>query len=370
MTFKRISAAAALCAFVLAAPVVALAAGPEEERLLGSDRDDRQFADLLPFTRIVSASGKILGSLADSTAIAGVPPAAMLEALKALATTVDFARELRDGDSFHVRWEQQYSIDNTPLGTGRVLWAELQLPGRRVAAVHRFKPRIGPEVFYTANGQPTTSSPLRLPLDTIVVSSGFGLRVDPFDQPATRGRGMGPARVPAAPPLALGSNEAWQENSVTASGMLPYAQGFASRRGTSGGMAMHEGVDLVAPTGTPIHAAADGIVKGAEPKGRYGNWIEIEHANGVTTVYGHLSRFTHGMVPGARVAQSEIIGYVGTTGRTTGPHVHFELLIDGRPVNPMAHASARRAPLRGDELAAFRKIVARDRAERDREKAP
>ncbi len=376
---KRGFLAAAGCALVLSASGAVLGAGPEEERLLGSDQEDRQFADLLPFTRALSVSGKVQGSLADSTAAAGVPPAAMLEALNALATTVDFGRELRDGDGFYVRWEQQYSIEGAPIGVGRVLWAELQLQGKRVASIHRFKPRFGPEVFYTANGQATTSSPLRLPLDNIVVSSGFGIRVDPFDQPAVRGMGMGPARMPMPPPLVLGSNAAWQENNTTAGGMLPFAQNFAQRRGSTssgggysgfagGGMAMHEGVDLVAPTGTPIHAAADGIVRGAEPKGRYGNWIEIEHANGVATVYGHLQSFARNAVPGAKVSQGEIIGYVGTTGRTTGPHVHFELLINGRPVNPIAYASARRAPLWGAEIAAFRKTVARDRAERDREK--
>jgi murein DD-endopeptidase MepM/ murein hydrolase activator NlpD len=273
----RVSLASAACALVLSVAGPVFGAAPEEELLLGSDRDDQQFADLLPFTRVHSVRGVVTGSLADSTAMAGVPPAVMLEAEQALATTVDFNRELRNGDGFYVRYEQQYSIAGAPIGVGRVLWAELQLPGRRTASIHRFKPVFGPEVFYTANGQATTASPLRLPLDNIVVSSGFGIRVDPFDQPAVRGMGMGPARLSAgspwkqdakgvwgpAPTLALGNNAAWQENSTTAGGMLPFAQGFSRGRttggatsgGTSGGghgagMAMHEGVDLVAPTGT------------------------------------------------------------------------------------------------------------------------
>lgn len=389
----RVSLASAACALVLSAGGPALGAAPEEERLLGSDAEEQQFADLLPFMRTHSVRGVVTGSLADSTALAGVPPAAMLEAERALATTVDFDRELRNGDGFYIRYEQQYSIAGAPIGVGRVLWAELQLHGRRTASIHRFKPVFGPEVFYTANGQATTASPLRLPLDNIVVSSGFGIRVDPFDQPAVRGMGMGPARVAPnapwkqdakgmwgpAPTLALGNNAAWRENSTTASGMLPFAQGFTRGRTTGGtagggghshggGMAMHEGVDLVAPVGTPVHAAGEGIVRGAEPKGRYGNWVEIEHSNGVSTVYGHLQGFARGIVAGAKVSQGDVIGYVGTTGRTTGPHVHFELLLNGKPVNPITHASARRAPLWGAEIATFRKTVARDRAERDKEK--
>ena len=386
----RVSLASAACALVLSVAGPAFGAAPEEELLLGSDLDEQQFADLLPFMRVLAVSGVVTGSLVDSTAMAGVPPAVMLEAERALATTVDFDRELRNGDRFYVRYEQQYSITGAPIGVGRVMWAELQLQGKRTASIHRFKPVFGPEVFYTANGQATTASPLRLPLDNIVVSSGFGIRVDPFDQPAVRGMGMGPARVaantpwkqdasgvwtPAPPRLALGNNGVWQENNTTAGGMLPFANNFARGRttgaatsGGGGGMAMHEGVDLVAPTGTPVHAAGDGIVRGAEPKGRYGNWVEIEHTNGVSTVYGHLQGYARGVVAGAKVSQGDVIGYVGTTGRTTGPHVHFELLLNGKPVNPITHASARRAPLWGAEIATFRKTVARDRAERDKEK--
>ena len=122
---------------------------------------------------------------------------------------------------------------------------------------------------------------------------------------------------------------------------------------------MHEGVDLVAPAGTPIMAAADGIVVGAEPKGRYGNWIEIEHEGKLATVYGHLSAFAPGIEPGARVEQGDLIGFIGSTGRTTGPHLHFEILVNGQPINPIAHPATKHGLLRGPELVRFRKLVAR-----------
>jgi len=132
-------------------------------------------------------------------------------------------------------------------------------------------------------------------------------------------------------------------------------------------MALHEGVDLVAPYGTPILAAGDGVVKGAEPKGRYGNWIEIDHEGDLATVYGHLSAFAAGIAPGVHVARGDVIGYIGLTGRTTGPHVHFEVRFKGRPVNPMVYSALKPAQLRGADLDHLRKLVARDQAERDLE---
>ena len=109
------------------------------------------------------------------------------------------------------------------------------------------------------------------------------------------------------------------------------------------------------------------IVTGAEPRGRYGNWIEIEHSGGISTVYGHLSEFVPGIAPGRRVRRGDVIGFVGTTGRTTGPHVHFEVLVNGRPIDPAGLAGPRRTRLSGADLASFLKVVARDRTERAQE---
>jgi murein DD-endopeptidase MepM/ murein hydrolase activator NlpD len=140
-------------------------------------------------------------------------------------------------------------------------------------------------------------------------------------------------------------------------------------------MFMHEGVDLAADVGTPIHAAGDGVVKGAQPNGGYGNWIEIEHddamiapLNGkparISTVYGHLSAFAPGIAPGVRVKQGDVIGFVGSTGRSTGPHLHFEILQNGHPTNPMISPTLRPEQLKGGDLERFRKAVARDLGQR------
>ena len=148
--------AAALCCF--AAP--AEAASPDEvqvaaERLLGSDSDQAQ-PSYLPFTRKLHAWGVVVGSLTASTEAAGVPPAAMTEALQALATAIDPERDVKGGDLFWVQYEQEYTVEGDPIGTGRVLWAELRTAAKGTVAIHRF--RIGKssaEPFWLATGQST-----------------------------------------------------------------------------------------------------------------------------------------------------------------------------------------------------------------------
>src|SRR5262249_51470949 len=95
-----------------------------------------------------------------------------------------------------------------------------------------------------------------------------------------------------------------------------------------GALFMHEGIHLVAAPGTPVYAAADGVVVGAAPNGRYGNWIRIDHGDKLNTVYGHLMAFAPGIEPGETVTRGELIGFVGSTGRSTGAHLHFEVLND------------------------------------------
>jgi murein DD-endopeptidase MepM/ murein hydrolase activator NlpD len=128
---------------------------------------------------------------------------------------------------------------------------------------------------------------------------------------------------------------------------------------------MHDGLDLVAVTGTEIYAAADGVVTGAGPNGRYGNWMQIDHADKLTTVYGHLSAFAPGIEAGTRVSQGELVGFVGNTGRSTGAHLHFEIVANGRTVNPLTFPGIKRAQLAGADLDRFKKQVKRSLDERD-----
>jgi len=364
----------------------------EEERLLGCGCEDARLREYLPFTRRYAASGLVRGSLAEAASESGVPPAAMVEALDALAARIDLERELREGDRFYIRYERSFTAAGDPVGVGRVLWAELDTHARGKVAIHRFQPHqtVG-DRFWLSTGESAAPPRIRLPLENVVVSSGFGMRPDPFGQLLIGRVPRPPAAYPIANPRAVGRPPAgslqpaarlaggpraqarpslYRATSVSGPtplglklGMLP--RGAGARSNSSSSMVMHQGIDLVAEQGTPVRAAGDGVVVGAEVKSGYGNWIEIAHEPGapapeLATVYGHLSAFASGIVPGARVKQGDVIGFVGSTGHSTGPHLHFEIREHGQPVDPMNSAALRREQLRGDELLRFRKEVDRN----------
>ncbi len=362
----------------------ARAASPEEERLLGCGCEDAQFQSYLPFTRAIGVSGVVKDGLARSTAEAGVPPAAMLEALKALATAVDIDRDVRDGDHFYVRYTQSFTAAGDSVDIGRVLWIEVKTATKGTFALHRFRPaNTGRDTFWLSSGQGTSPPELEMPLTSITVTSGFGMRADPVDQPwaprvmmaggrslgTVAGHGWRPPATLAPSPLLTGAAAVNNPTSLGLTlGLAPAGSSrFTGFKVGSWHMQLHEGVDLVAAVGTPVYAAGDGVVVGAEPKDRYGNWIEIDHAGKLATVYGHLSAFAPGIKAGAEVKQGDLIGYTGNTGRTTGPHLHFEIRVNGRPTNPIGNPALKHDQLRGTDLVKFRKAVADDLAERQRE---
>jgi len=355
-----------------------------EEQLLGAADEEARFAAYQPFTREIAASVAIKTSLDQALDDLGVPAATMLEALRAFTATVNLQRDIKPGDRLHVRYEQAFTAEGAPIGVGRVLWAELTLASRGPVAVHRFRTRDKVERLWFTNGLSATPPSLRMPLDTVSVSSGFGLRADPFDQPpplAATGKSApmgGPMRSKPLPPgLPTGgtSGNGGSINMATplgsSLGLAPYA-GFESsalraKAAPRAALFMHEGMDLVAPAGTPVYAAADGVVVGAAPNGRYGNWIRIEHGSKLATVYGHLMAFAPGIEPGESVVRGELIGFVGSTGRSTGAHLHFEVLDNGKPVNPINHPELKAMQLRGLDMDRFRKQIARSLEERTRE---
>ncbi len=382
-----------------------------EQRLLGDGAEAARLAELQPFTRELWAQD-IIGdrSFAVALTAAGVPATVVLEMRQALAGTIDLDRELGAGDRFYARYRQPFTADGGRIGVARLVWAELRTRTKGTLALHRFRSQGGEDRLWLANGEAVGAPPIRLPLDIINVSSGFGLRPDPLDKP---GPAMGPladpAPVVAAPPPepppppkqdplppprrpSIGGMSAFGgARDVFDSGRLEFNRPRPEPPPEAAAppppepvkveappppppppkpkLFMHDGLDLVAVTGTSIYAAADGIVTGAGPNGRYGNWMQIEHAGKITTVYGHLSEFAPGVGAGTRVSQGELIGFVGNTGRSTGAHLHFELLVAGRTVNPLAYPLIKRAQLASAELERFRRQVKRALAERDREVA-
>jgi murein DD-endopeptidase MepM/ murein hydrolase activator NlpD len=122
---------------------------------------------------------------------------------------------------------------------------------------------------------------------------------------------------------------------------------------------MHKGIDFAAPKGTPIFAAGGGRVVAAGRNGGYGNYIRIRHSGEYSTAYAHLSRFAKGIRPGQRVRQGQVIGYIGTTGRSTGPHLHYEVLRSDRQINPLDVKQPPNTQLAGAELERFNQEVAR-----------
>ena len=211
---KKASLAAAFAASFCLSPVslcLAAEGAPAdearvaEEQLLGDAGEEARFAAYQPFTREIASNVVIKASVDQALDDLGVPAATMLEALRAFTATVNLQRDIKPGDRLHVRYEQAFTAEGAPIGVGRVLWAELTLASRGPVAIHRFRTRDKAERFWLANGQAAMPPVLRLPLEIVSISSGFGLRADPFDQPPpppTAGKSGamgGPLRTPPSP---------------------------------------------------------------------------------------------------------------------------------------------------------------------------
>lgn len=292
--------------------------------------------------------GLVEESLEDSLAMAGLPTALGLELKDALSAALD-RRPLQSGDRFRVHYQQTIAADGREIGTGRIVSADVVTAAKGRIAFYGFRPTRGVEQLWLANGEALAASAMRLPLDAVSVTSGFGVRADPFEQPRN---GLGA-------PSKLGTVGA-SLNMATARGIalgLAPAPGRTAPRGGGAAFLMHNGVDLLAPTGTPVLAASDGTVVGAAPNAGYGNWIRIDHGHNVATVYGHLSAFAPGIAGGVKVRRGQVIGLVGNTGRSTGPHLHFEVINNGQAVDPMKFSPTKKAKLEGRDLESFRKLV-------------
>ncbi len=249
---------------------------------------------------LLRARGTIDSSLYLAGRRAGVPAPVLAELIRVYSYDVDFQRDVQAGDSFEVVFESVRNEDGSQVAAGAIQFAALTLSGAR-KVVYRHVMSDGHADYFDGKGESVRKALLKTPIDGAKLSSGFGKRMHPI---------------------------------------LGYT-------------AMHRGVDFAAPSGTPIYAAGDGVVAAAEFNGAYGKYVRIRHAGAHATAYAHLSRFAKGATPGKRVRQGDVIGYVGSTGRSTGPHLHYEILVDGKQTNPLKVKMPAGPKLSGADLARF-----------------
>ncbi len=251
-------------------------------------------------TEISRAAGTIDNSLFVSGTNAGIPVDVMMEMIKILSYDVDFQRDIQPGDGFDVVFEQKITPDRKLARNGRLLYASMTLSGTSLK-LFRFEGDDGFVDFYNPKGESVRKALLKTPIDGAKLTSGFGMRQHPI-------------------------------------------LGFSL---------MHKGVDFGAPTGTPIQAAGDGTIKVYGGNGAYGNYAQVQHNGQYATAYAHMSRFAPGLRVGSRVRQGQIIGYVGSTGRSTGPHLHYEVLVAGAQINPLSVKLPSGRKLEGQDLREF-----------------
>jgi len=232
--------------------------------------------------RTAHVQGVIENSLYLSAKQAGLPDSTIMELAEIFGWDIDFALEIRSGDSFTVIYEEEF-LNGEMLRTGPILAAEFVNQGRSYRAV-RYEDKTGKADYYTPEGRSMRKAFLRAPVDFRRISSHF-------------------------------TRERWHP--------------------VLGKKRPHRGVDYAAKTGTPIKAAGDGKIIHRGVKGGYGRTVIIQHAHGYSTLYAHMSRYNKHARPGSRVKQGQIIGYVGQSGLATGPHLHYEFRVDGVHRNPL-----------------------------------
>jgi murein DD-endopeptidase MepM/ murein hydrolase activator NlpD len=221
----------------------------------------------------------ILQSLYKAATDQIIPPNIIIEFARIYGFQVDFQRDIRKEDKFQIMYEAFVDKNKKIIETGEIIYANLKLSGQDNSLY--FFNQKGSEGHYDKNGKSVKKALMKTPINGARLSSPFGMRKHPID----------------------GYNK------------------------------MHKGTDFAAPKGTPIMASGDGVIKKAGWCGGGGNCIKIKHNSTYQTIYAHMSKFARGMKNGVRVKQGQTIGYVGSTGKSTGPHLHYEVIVNGKKVN-------------------------------------
>ena len=229
--------------------------------------------------KVVYNENIIMNSLYKSATDQNIPANIIINFAGIYGFQVDFQRDVRKKDKFQIMYELFFNEKNEIVETGEILYANLKLGGQDNSLY--FFDKEGSEGHYDKNGKSVKKALMKTPINGARLSSPFGMRKHPID----------------------GYNK------------------------------MHKGTDFAAPTGTPIMASGDGVVKKAGWCGGGGNCVKIKHNSTYQTVYAHMSKFARGIKAGVRVKQGQTIGYVGSTGKSTGPHLHYEVIVNGKKVN-------------------------------------
>jgi len=224
-------------------------------------------------------SNTIKNNLYSSAVKAGLEPNIIVEFANIFGFEVDFQRDIRKGDMFEVYYEQFVDNDNIVRRTGKIIYASMFVNNKEIS-LYNFT-HDNKTGFYDLDGKSVIKTLMKTPINGARLSSSFGLRKHPI----------------------LGYNK------------------------------LHQGTDFAAPTGTPIMASGSGVILRAQKYKGYGNFVSIKHNSTYVTAYGHMSKYGRGIRRGVRVNQGQIIGYVGSTGMSTGPHLHYEVIKNGKRIN-------------------------------------
>ena len=224
-------------------------------------------------------SNTIKNNLYSSAIQAGIEPNIIVEFANIFGFEVDFQRDIRTGDTFEIYYEQYVDDENVVRNTGKIIYASMFVNNEELS-LYNFQ-HDKKEGYYDVDGKSVIKTLMKTPINGARLSSSFGLRKHPI----------------------LGYNK------------------------------LHQGTDFAAKRGTPIMASGSGIIQRAQKYKGYGNYVSIKHNSTFLTAYAHMSKFGRGVKKGARITQGQIIGYVGSTGMSTGPHLHYEVIKNGKRIN-------------------------------------
>ena len=278
----------------------------KEKIYLKRDTNNNQFNQKILVTKlkkdILYKENLILQSLYKSASDQKIPANLIIEFARIYGFQVDFQRDIRKRDSFQILFEIFKDDNGKVIETGEILFANLKLSGSNNSLY--FFNEEGSRGHYDKNGKSVKKALMKTPINGARLSSPFGMRKHPID-------------------------------------------GFNK---------MHKGTDFAAPMGTPIMASGDGVIKKAGWCGGGGNCIVIKHNSTYQTVYAHMSKFAGGIRNGVRVKQAQIIGYVGSTGKSTGPHLHYEVIVNGKKINSQKLKLPSGKILKGDQRKKFETV--------------